>query len=499
MKKLILYLLLLCVMGLLHCQNSKQTYDTQIQKEGIYQDFVEAVNTGDSSKVKTQIVKHWSDTLIGPNNQWLSTDMNYWLAFNKEFGPLEYVSFGRDTFNSNKVAWFKGQITKDWVGLEFDFNPQNQITGTNVLRSCTPSEASISGKGESMGQKELKTYFDRMQEANLFSGMVLVAKGNKIIYEGFHGFANKESKKRITADNKMVIASTTKMFTAVAIAQLVQAQKIELDRPISHYLNDFPKEIGDKVTTTHLLTHTSGIELDELDGFMEEIELAKDIDEFYKINLNYLPKLDNYQSFSTLESMDYSNENFDIMGKLIEVIAGQDFYSYLEEHIFQPLGMKNTAPIDRSKLNTFITKNYQLDRSGRADYDDGFRQSVPHSNLAMSRPAGSFYSTPQDLYIFMKALNKGDLINKELKQEFTSKKVDVLQLPIYKAGYGYGFYVNERYSLRNYGHAGGMPGVSSRCEYYPEYDIYVIVTSNYNGSANLAANYISSVIPFLRN
>ena len=498
MKKSILLLLLFCAFGVMNCQNSNQPANEELFRENTYKSFIKAVNTGDSLQVKPQIIKYWSDTLIGSDNRWLSTDMNYWLAFNKEFGPLEYVSFGKDTFNSNQVAWFKGQITKDWVGLEFDFNELNKITGTNVLRSCTPSDVSISMDSERVGKEELKTYFEKMEAANLFSGRVLIAKGDDIIYEGTHGYADKRTKTKITADHKMVIASTTKMFTAIAIAQLVQEQKLQLDQPISFYLDDFPKEIGDKVSTTHLLTHTSGIELDELDGFMEEIEQAENVDEFYQINLKYLPQLDNYHSFITLESMDYSNENFDVMGKLIEVISRQDFYAYLKENIFQPLGMNNTGPIDRSKSNSFITNNYQLDRTGKADFDGGYRQAVPHSNLAMSRPAGSFYSTPQDLYLFMKALNAGELINEKLKQEFTSKKVDVLQLPIYKAGYGYGFYANERFGLNNYGHAGGMPGVSSRCEYYPEYDVYIIVTANYNGSANLAANYISSVVPFLK-
>ena len=482
MNKIILVYGCLSLFFLTSCDELKNNETIKNSKDLVYQEFVDALNTGDSIKIKEQIVKHWSDTLIGENNRWLTTDLNYWLAANKEFGGLKFVSLGKDTFNNNQVAWLKGITTKDWVGLEFDFDTNNRVLHTNVLRSCTPSNYDETNLefAENSYSELLKNYFEESERQDLFSGMVLVAKGDSIIYEGFHGYANKEHTIRISPKNKMVIASTTKMFTAVAIAQLVESNLLDLHQPISNYLDDFPTRIGSKVTTAHLLTHTSGIELDEIDGFMNEIRKARSVVEFYNINLKYLPALENYNNFNTLNNHDYSNENFDILGRLIEVVSNEDFYSYLEKKIFKPLNMNSTGPIDMSTDLSFVTKNYQINRTKTGKLDEGFRDEVPASDLSISRPAGSFYSTPQDLYKFMKALNSNTILNTETTKEFVSRRVENLTIPIYKSWYGYGFYINERFGKENYGHAGGIPGVSSRCEYYPENDIYVIVISNYN-------------------
>ncbi len=503
MKKLTSYYLPLLILSTcLGCiDNTMKEVDDRLQnlseeRKQIYIDFSKAVNSKDSLMVNEAIVKYWSDTLIGKNNQWLQTDMNYWLAAIKEFGPLEFVSYGADEFNENKIAWFKGEITKDWIGLEFDFTKNNKIDGTNVLRSCSPSTRKIdpSTIDTNHYSEALEEYFKKMEAEDLFSGVVLVAKGNKIIHKGGYGLSDKKAGIKCIADNKMVIASTTKMFTAVAIAQLIEQGKLKLDEPISTYLNDFPKAIGDKVTIANLLTHTSGIELDEIETFMPAIRKARNIDEFYKLNIKYLPKMESYEKFDTLSALDYSNENFDLLGKLIEVASGQNFYDYLSKAIFDPVGMNNTGPIDMENNTHNIARNYQLNRTGKGTLDSGFRDEVPHSDLSYSRPAGSFYSTTTDLHSFMMALNNTVLIGDSIKTKFTSKQVENLNIPIYKSWYGYGFYVNEREGFSNYGHAGGAPGISSRCEYYPELGIYVIVISNYNGAANLAANYISFII-----
>ncbi|MEO0723922.1 MAG: serine hydrolase domain-containing protein [Bacteroidota bacterium] len=355
------------------------------------------------------------------------------------------------------------------MGLEFDFTADHKIDGTNVLRSCMLS-AEITSANPSQ-ELNYTRYFTELEEADLFSGMVLIAKGDSVIYEGAHGFFDKKEQVSLQLDHQLVITSTTKLFTAVAIAQLVEMGKIELDEPVSTYLTDFPKQVGGKVTAAHLLTHTSGLELDELDGFMEDIEQARLVDDFYQLNLRYLPQLETFDNFAPLDEHDYSNENFDIMGKLIEVLTGQDFYAYLDAQIFKPLDMTQTGPIDMEQDRPNIAHNYQLDRSLGGDTDSGYRNEVPNSNLNLSRPAGSFHSNPRDLYLFMKALFSGELIKDKTLQTFATKHVENLVIPIYQSWYGYGFYINERNGIVNIGHAEGAPGISSRCEYYSEQDV----------------------------
>lgn len=467
-------------------------------RKDIYKELIDAVNTGDSNKIKSQIIKCWSNNLIGKNDQWLHTDLNYWLAVHREFGPLSFVNYGFDTYNENEIAWYKGDITKDWIGFEFDFNEKNKITRTNVLRSCSPtnSKSLLDIDSLKIQSKQLTAYFEKLIDHDLFSGMALVAKGDSILFEYYGGYENKKQGKPITPNSSMVIASTTKMFTAVAIAQLLEDDKINIETPIAKYLPQTPEQISKKVTVANLLSHSSGIELDDLDGFMKEIARDTSVNDFYQTNLKYLSKISNFESFEPNGEFDYSNENFDFLGKLIEVASGKSYFQYLEDHIFSPLAMDKTGPIDLSQNQSNLAVPYQINRSGNGEFDNKLRDSMPYSPLRMSRPAGSFKSNVQDLYKFMYGLNHDKLIADSIKQEFTSKKIPNLTIPIYKSWYGYGFYVNERNGNLNYGHAGGIPGVSSRCEYYPKQDIYIITISNYNGSANMVANHLSTLVDF---
>ena len=92
-----------------------------------------------------------------------------------------------------------------------------------------------------------------------FNGTALVAENGKVIYKGAFGMANMEWEIPNTPDTKFRLGSITKQFTATLIMQLVEQGKIKLDGKLSDYFPDYRKDIGEKVTIHHLLTHTSGI------------------------------------------------------------------------------------------------------------------------------------------------------------------------------------------------------------------------------------------------
>src|SRR5690242_20769651 len=92
-----------------------------------------------------------------------------------------------------------------------------------------------------------------------FNGSVLVAENGKVIYKGAFGLANMEWNIPNTPDTRFRLGSITKQFTATITLQLVEQGKIKLDGKLSDYLPDYRKDIGEKVTIHHLLTHTSGI------------------------------------------------------------------------------------------------------------------------------------------------------------------------------------------------------------------------------------------------
>jgi len=465
----------------------------------IYKEFMKRVNSGKKNEIQKAIKTYYEQNLFS-NVSELHDLTNYWLNRHTEFGVLTFDSFGNDMFNDNPVCWFYGRTSMDWVGLDFDFDDNLKIIKTNILRSCIPSYANKRPDvvADSKLKNKLKAYFETLEKENLFSGSVLVAKGDHVLFKGFYGFSDKKKNLKNSEETDFVIASTTKLFTSITTAKLIDEGKMNSTDFISKYLPDFPKHIGNQVTISDLLTHSSGIELDHIDDFNHDIRQGKHIDMLYNTIVTYLRKSPNFDTFDKPSEFDYSNENFDLLAKIIQNVSGVDFYEYLDKTLFKPLGMNSTAPILKNNIPLSLAKTYQISPDNNGDVDGGKRQSVDQVDFYKSRPGGSFKSNVGDMYSLLKSLNDHTLVSEDTAHLFTTRKISGLNLPFYIQNYGYGFFVNERYGMRNYGHAGGKPGVSSRCEYYPGNDIYVIVQSNYNGAANIAANHISELIAHIQ-
>lgn len=459
-------------------------------KVEFYKDFIGILNSKNLKRIDKFIANHYSNKEYDLNKKSRRQIAHYWISTIKEYGKLNFYPYSLDSYRGNSIAWAKGIYSKDWLGFNFKFNKKGKISNTNILRSCIPSSINKK-KNKNTSLSAIHQYMETLEKNNIFSGSVLIAKGDSILHKGYYGFSDIKSKQRLSSENKLAIASTTKLFTTIAIAKLVEENKLELNKPIARYLKDFPETIGNMVTVKHLLNHTSGIELDDFSGFLDEIRKTNSINEFYKINLKYLKKLENYENYETLKRFNYSNENFDILGKLIEVASGVTYKSYITNLLIHPLELNSTGFFrDKIKVDNLVS-NYQINRLKEGSYDDGYREMVPKSEWAVSRPGGSLYSSVNDLYKLLKAINKNKIITEITKDKFLSDQQTILNLPFYESKYGLGIYLNKRYGHKNIGHAGGIPGSNTRCEYYPELDIYVIVISNYNGAANIVANYIS--------
>src|ERR1044071_80579 len=177
------------------------------------------------------------------------------------------------------------------------------------------------------------------QKYRQFNGAALVAENGKVVYKGGFGMANMEWNIPITPDTKFRLGSITKQFTATVILQLVEQGKIKLDGKLSDYLPDYRKDVGEKVTIHHLLTHTSGIpSYTSQPGFFENVSRNPyKVDEFVKKyasgNLEFEPG----------SKYSYNNSGYFLLGAIIEHVTGKPYEQVLKENIFDPLGMKNTG------------------------------------------------------------------------------------------------------------------------------------------------------------
>lgn len=134
----------------------------------------------------------------------------------------------------------------------------------NLITSCNGQTNSISTKNntkllEKSKYNQIDSLISIYNFNEGFNGSILVAQEGNIIFKKGYGMANREWNIPNKSDTKFRIASVTKPFTAMLILQLVAENKLDLHKPITTYLNNYPKEQGDKITLHHLLTHSSGL------------------------------------------------------------------------------------------------------------------------------------------------------------------------------------------------------------------------------------------------
>lgn len=302
-----------------------------------------------------------------------------------------------------------------------------------------------------------------------FMGSVLVAKGSDVVYEKSVGWANAEWRIPNAADTKYRIGSLTKQFTAAAVLLLVEQGKLRLEDPLSKLLPTTPPAWG-KVTVQQLLSHTGGVP--SFTGFPGYQEWKLHPDDPAKTVARIADKP---LEFTPGEKFNYSNTGYMLLGWIVAEVSGQTYEAFLRDHIFEPLGMKdsgydsNTAMIERRA-------------SGYASGPKGLL-NAPYIDMHVPGGAGALYSTTRDLLRWTEGLFGGKLLKPESLEKMTT--------PV-KSGYGFGVGINTG-DRKMIAHSGGIEGFSARLVYYPESKVTVAVLANMSSpvvgglTTNLAA------------
>jgi D-alanyl-D-alanine carboxypeptidase len=310
--------------------------------------------------------------------------------------------------------------------------------------------------------KQARALVDEQIKAGRFSGAVLVVKdGVPLLREGF-GAANREWDIPNTPDTKFRLGSVTKQFTAVSIMQLVEAGKLSVDDPISKYYADAPTAWS-KITIKHLLTHTSGIpSYTGIPGFFDKDgRLPLKPAEIVKLTQ------DKPLEFEPGSKYAYDNTGYILLGYVIEKISGQTYADYVGQHLFQPLGLKNTGYDVSSQILAKRASGYSPGKNGweNADYLD---MSLPYA-------AGSLYSTVDDLLIWDRALTDGKLLTEASRKAMWTD---------YGNKYGFGWALGDQSGHARIMHGGGIHGFSTSLNRYPNDGLVTIVLSNFQGAAS---------------
>lgn len=316
----------------------------------------------------------------------------------------------------------------------------------------------------STSAQSLSTELDKIAtehfQYNQPGGVILIAKNGNEIYKKAFGMANLENQVAMKTNMVFEIGSITKQFTAVAILQLMEQGKLQLNDPITKYLTDYPTH-GKTITVHQLLTHTSGIpnytNMPEwANVWRKELSPAETLNLFKDHSLDFEPG----------SKFNYSNSGFVVLGVLIEKVSGMSYAKYVEQFLLQPAGMHHTQFGNRDSIIANRAQGYQKrDTFVNAEY------------LSFSQPyaAGALMSTADDLLLWNKALRKGILLKKESLALATTNYKDSSQQSI---NYGYGFQTNSLYSSPTWEHGGGIFGFVSYAMCFPVEDLNIIILTN---------------------
>ncbi|WP_299215814.1 serine hydrolase domain-containing protein [uncultured Dokdonia sp.] len=307
--------------------------------------------------------------------------------------------------------------------------------------------------------------------------VVLISKGDNILFQKAYGLASLHPKRKLKTDMVFRIASMTKQFTSAAVLQLVEQGKISLTDTIQQYVPYYPvKEYP--ITIHHLLSQTSGVP--------EYFDV--DEDEFHLLAKDYSPKdmiayyKDEPLLFEPGSQWAYSNGNYPLLNAVIEKASGMKKRDYMEQFIFNPLGMKSTAIGDPAHIKT-----KQL-VTGYAEDEVGVFKEGP----AMSATVGGVRTNVYDLFVWHRALHDKTILSEYVVTQLTTeKKTNSGE----GTGYGYGFFLKELQGSPTVQHGGNLFGFTSSGLYLPKEDIFVCVLSNTKfDRTQEIADYIGSVM-----
>ena len=355
--------------------------------------------------------------------------------------------------NSDQVARFT---------LEVEEAEPHRIINLQ-LNLIPPGEgAAIARMPEADLLAALRARLGREEAAGTFSGSVLVAKGGKPVFAGAYGLANREARVPNTLETRFRIGSMNKMFTAIAILQLVEAGKIALGDALAKYLPNYPnQELAAKVTIQELLTHTGGTG----DFFGPEFDAhrleLRTLEDYVKLYGKRGP------AFEPGSRWEYSNYGFLLLGVVIEKVSGRSYYDYVEAHVFKPAGMTSTGSLPEDQKVADRSIGYT--REGSKDWSPN-TDTLPYRGTS----AGGGYSTVGDLGRFGDALLGHKLLNAANTELLTTGKVETPR----GDKYAYGFVDSEENGMRCFGHGGGAPGMNGDLRICPGSGYVVAVLSN---------------------
>lgn len=326
--------------------------------------------------------------------------------------------------------------------------------------------------------------------ADEFAGSLLLTHRGRTVLARSYGMADKQRGIANGPDTAFGLASVTKLFTAVAVAQLAQQGRVAYRERLGTYLAGFPDAIAG-ATVHHLLTHTSGLgDYHTMPGFFEDAATWTSPDQVMTGITGYIRRSE--PLFAPGAGWNYSNSGFHLLGAIVATVSGMSYYDYVRRHVFAAAGMSRTdfVALPQRRTDRRIAHPYHRDAQGR--WVDGLEEIG-----YIGTPAGDAFTTCADLARFARLLHQERLLSPGHTRLMLSGKVPPAaqaappgQTPpppgpradaVYQCYGPTGSLVAGQWMFEHGG--GNTAGESTFVQFYPDTDWILVVLGNYPDAA----------------
>lgn len=420
--------------------------------------FVEAFNDGSAAAAERFAAEHG----VGEGARWAEV----FARQRASGGRLERAQVRTLPSGRNVFVIARRTTTGAWENFQFrvDVEHDDRIQLFFIAQALEPYALPAFGVEDRRFPDWLNGFVAHLRESQPFYGAIAIVRGDEVIYGRAFGLADVSQQRPNSLETRFNLASGGKMFTAVAVMQLMERDALSLSDPITRWV---PEAIGlpgaEAITIRHLLAHTSGIP-DYWDDAYER-DWAN-ITQHEQLLAHVL------RNFGAPQpgAYEYSNANYALLGLIVERASGENFHEYVRRHVFEPAGMASTDYPLRSQEGASYARPYD------PVMEAGLVAIGRHDLVTLGERgsgAGGASSTVADMLAFDRALRGGVLVRAETFAEMRRLQAES-DLP--GSGYGYGFLIQPG----SYGHGGSARGTQFELRRYDDDDVTIVVVSNFN-------------------
>jgi CubicO group peptidase (beta-lactamase class C family) len=328
-------------------------------------------------------------------------------------------------------------------------------------------------------QEQIDAYIQSRMRADHIPGLALgVVRGDQVVYLKGYGVAGPDER-AVTPQTPFILGSTSKSFTALAVMQLVEAGKIDLDAPITSYLPWFrtaDEAASARITVRHLLHQNSGLPVYEgLEGLSEndqsDMALERGVRQLAGVRLNH----------PAGQTYEYANENYNILGLIVQAVSGTTYEQYVQSAIFAPLQMRHSAAAITDPVAKDLASGYRSWFSWPVAFDAPYPRRMT--------PAGFLISSAEDMSHYLIAQLNGGRFGES--RVLSPEGIVTLHTPGARmspsSAYGMGWAIHNRAGGRTIEHNGDVSNFHSNILLLPDQQIGVVILTNVGGVNNAAA------------